>query len=797
MPSLDSTACSGDPIQALQRACNALRRGRLAAAAAELDWVRGRCEDPDSSVLTARLSACVGHYDRALGELLQIAAEHPLQASGALDAALGLTLRVGWSQDAGRVLAVALDANPTDVRLRRVAVGLHGRDAPELAIAHARRALAINGAQPRLWMELAALAAEVGDFATARRAVRPGLRPDAPRPFALEAARILMAVGDREQARELLLGLAKKDPADHDARRLLAGEGLRCIGSSKDLRSASRATLQRIRCLPADVVLRALDELVKSHADSAIPLRHRGALWSWLGDVERARADFESALRRGSEPWLDHLGLADCALLEADGHEALRQCERAIEGRPAEGESAVLARRGEALEQLGRIDDAARDLQRAFAESPTRLGTRIALAVVRAKRDGSASIVDAYDALVSMAPGLLSDAADVVPLVSYRCSPTAEERLLVLERARRMMRGNRSSSCHTYFAPGGALRSLSDRADPHTGDEAELDLIEAALAERQARNDQRPHAEIACGAARAPGEVVESPLGESDIEHFLRNGYVAVRGAIARETCEELIDRLHTRLRAFPERWLRQADPRTLAALRQLAKPDDPAAWPAERLNVEAERSLSIAELCPRVWGAICHLLGGPNRIATHVFHDAFILSIRDFSKSTWTAPSPSDESWHYDHPGSNDTLRSLTRGLVAIVYFSDVDAESGATFVAPESVPLTIRWMAESSTGVDLADQRAGVRITRSCKRFDALTGKAGDVFLVHPLMAHSSSPNTSGRLRYMGNPMVYLRTPLRFDRDAEDELSPLEISFSRALERSPPTSRFAGERG
>jgi hypothetical protein len=51
-----------------------------------------------------------------------------------------------------------------------------------------------------------------------------------------------------------------------------------------------------------------------------------------------------------------------------------------------------------------------------------------------------------------------------------------------------------------------------------------------------------------------------------------------------------------------------------------------------------------------------------------------------------------------------------------------------------------------------------------------------------MHPLMMHSSSPNRSGRIRWMGNPMVYLNAPLDPFRPVA-ELSPVELAIHRAI--------------
>lgn len=953
--SVPASTDAGHPIRALLRACDALRRGHFAAAAAEIDWVLGRSRDPDLRLPAARLAACLGHYDRALRELLNVADDHPHRARAALEAALGLTLRVGWDQDTRRVLERTFGSPEASAGFHRAAVRLYGRRAPEHAIDHARRSLALNGAQPAVRLELAALAAEVGDLETARVEARRALARIGTRPYVLEAAHIFFDLADVEASRGLLTALLETDPSDTEAQLFLArvelaagdrdearrlarrildedpddpgalgvlgalallgdrvseamallnrsleldpssgevfawraeaqlalgnretcrddahlasmlgghpvparllhllastGPGdpaprvyemrlenvrgailelcpdaaadldselhervvpvlwraFRRLGSNRTasptwiddagrvrrlsarggVRSACRAALERIRCQPPELVYPRLDELVARYRESSLPLCHRGELAMWLGDVERARADFEAAIRLRSETRFAYIGLAGCALLEEDPERALAECDRGIEVMHGTHGPAVFAYRGEALHRLGRLDEAARDLERACRESPTRIGSRIALAIVRAEQDAD-SLAKTYEEIASIAPALVSDAADGIVPVSHRATAPPTQQLAVLGRALGMLRGNRSSSCYTYFSHRGELRSIpghgAGQRDPHARDAAELERIETALTQRLARDSRRPS--VSHGASHVEGSEPPVPrlLDDAAIERFLRDGYVALRGAIARETCEKLIDRLHVRLTTAPERWVRRADADTLAALLRL-EPGDPASWPAARLDVEGERAIPISELSPSVWRAVCQLLGGPERVETRAFFDAFVLNLRDLAEREWTPPTAAQDSWHYDDPGDRDTLQDFRRGLIAIIYLSDVEPRCGGTFVAPESVPLTIRWMAENPAGVDLVTRSSGPRIAASCTRFDELVGKAGDVFLLHPLMLHSSSANTSGRVRYMTNPMVYLRQPLRFDGDPARHASPLEESFRRAL--------------
>ena len=51
--------------------------------------------------------------------------------------------------------------------------------------------------------------------------------------------------------------------------------------------------------------------------------------------------------------------------------------------------------------------------------------------------------------------------------------------------------------------------------------------------------------------------------------------------------------------------------------------------------------------------------------------------------------------------------------------------------------------------------------------RSFIEATGNAGDVYFLHPLMAHSASNNMHRELRVINNPNVSLKLPFCFDRD------------------------------
>ena len=69
---------------------------------------------------------------------------------------------------------------------------------------------------------------------------------------------------------------------------------------------------------------------------------------------------------------------------------------------------------------------------------------------------------------------------------------------------------------------------------------------------------------------------------------------------------------------------------------------------------------------------------------------------------------------------------------------------------------------------------------LVEQCQQFEELTGNAGDVALLHPLMLHRASANPSGRARFIQNGRLSLEEPLCFNR-ADPADSPHEAVLAQ----------------
>ncbi len=217
-------------------------------------------------------------------------------------------------------------------------------------------------------------------------------------------------------------------------------------------REASRRALELIRVLPPEAVLAALDAVAERYPRSESPVVHRGELRLWLGHYDDAAADFERALSLQSGTRWAYIGLGAARMLQGDLDEALRVQRQGI-AVMGSAIGSVFIYRGEALLRAGRLSEAERDLTEAERRAPTRLSAWIDLAILDHRRGDLASRDARVRRLMEHAPALIGDAGG-----RQLYAGSHRDLLGVLERARHALRGNRSSSCQTYFSPDGTLR---------------------------------------------------------------------------------------------------------------------------------------------------------------------------------------------------------------------------------------------------------------------------------------------------------------------------------------------------
>lgn len=239
------------------------------------------------------------------------------------------------------------------------------------------------------------------------------------------------------------------------------------LGPSLSPRSDARHALELIRvCPPADVFER-FDAVQARWPESSMGAVHRAELSLWLGDYEQARVGFERSLainRHTRWGWIGQL--ANESFL-GNPERALELGEQGVRVMKGYGPSHYVYR-GEALLRLGRVAEARHDLEYAVQVGPSRMGARISLALICAEQGDNEALTAHIARLRTACPGMLATALeelDAPTSVVWGDSTDCSALSPVLRRAHEMMRGNRSSSCHTWFNAAGVLRINEDSGD--------------------------------------------------------------------------------------------------------------------------------------------------------------------------------------------------------------------------------------------------------------------------------------------------------------------------------------------
>ena len=230
-------------------------------------------------------------------------------------------------------------------------------------------------------------------------------------------------------------------------------------------------------------------------------------------------------------------------------------------------------------------------------------------------------------------------------------------------------------------------------------------------------------------------------LSASDVESFIADGYVAIRGAVPADVaraCRQMI-------------W---------SDLGQRGVTDDPATWtePVVRIGCPEGGPFAEAGTRPALWEAFDQLIG-----AGRWWHREGVggtIPVRFPSVA-----DPGDAGWHieasYERDGHQQVnVNSRARGLLVLYLFSDVDEASAPTRVRPGSHLDAARVLAPAGEdGLPWAEAASAAADASAGRPTTLATGEAGDVFLCHPFLVHAASwPHQGRRPRMMAQPGVAL---------------------------------------
>lgn len=270
----------------------------------------------------------------------------------------------------------------------------------------------------------------------------------------------------------------------------------------------------------------------------------------------------------------------------------------------------------------------------------------------------------------------------------------------------------------------------------------------------------------------APAE----PLTAEEREHFLAHGWVKLSNCFTKEQADWVIDDVWTRLGMDP---------------------NDKSTWTNLRTNMPHHRIFDISKMSPKTWAAIVEVCGGEDRVNadSKEWRDSLIVNLG--SPEFENKPTPPQEltGWHVDGDFFVHYLDSREQGLLVVPLFTDIIPEGGGTVICPEAIPKIAKWLYEHPEGVSPRFSPRGHpdyrkekdlawfnSCARSCSNFVEVTGKAGDVYLLHPLMLHSASHNSRRNPRIITNPPIFLNSEFCFDRE-DGNYSLVEQHTLRAL--------------
>lgn len=244
----------------------------------------------------------------------------------------------------------------------------------------------------------------------------------------------------------------------------------------------------------------------------------------------------------------------------------------------------------------------------------------------------------------------------------------------------------------------------------------------------------------------------------------------------------------------------------------------------------------------------MCDLLGGEDRIDPNssFWNDGFIVN---FGTEENSGPDKKNvpvnlNNWHVDGDffvgpclrvcavtdiSQVHFLDSPEQALLVTPLFSDIASRGGGTMIAPDGIDIIAKYLHSHPEGV-LATKLSFTPVTpeidesfqhtsyttslapnpevvpgvwhhleriHECNRFEEMTGEAGDVVLLHPLMMHSFSPNLTRAIRVITNPPVSLKEPFKFSSAGGHKLSLVERKTLAALGVDEmPEWKITGER-
>lgn len=255
-------------------------------------------------------------------------------------------------------------------------------------------------------------------------------------------------------------------------------------------------------------------------------------------------------------------------------------------------------------------------------------------------------------------------------------------------------------------------------------------------------------------------------LSAADIHSFIRDGFVRLDQAFAKQTAEQA---------------------RAILWQATGCDPDDPSSWtrPVIRLDQFGQPPFREAANTPVLRRAFDRLVG-PGRWILRV-------TLGTFPVRFPSPDAPGDTGWHVDvsfgtdHPDFMEwraNVRSRGRALLMLFLFSDVGPDDAPTRIRIGSHRDIARQLAPAGQAGLTLRELAADGFAASAHRPEVLAvGEAGTVYLCHPFLVHAAQPHRGTTPRFMAQPPLLPREPLCLDRP-DGGYSAVERAIREAIE-------------
>ena len=291
-------------------------------------------------------------------------------------------------------------------------------------------------------------------------------------------------------------------------------------------------------------------------------------------------------------------------------------------------------------------------------------------------------------------------------------------------------------------------------------------------------------------------------LSPTEARRFIEHGWVMVQGAFSKQIADDVVASAWRELeergimKDAPQTWKQEPYVRTGCPpnITIMASRGDKEAA-AQMLEIRTRYGLPaesppLHQVAPRALGTQLDCVGGwdrvgqpeqirlPDSLAVNLCSDDSNLNEEGWRSTR--APGWHKDGWHYRH-----FLDSPQQGLLLGYLYSDILPGSGGTQMCVDSVGVVARLLAQHPEGIhpDSVQSYIQPHMIMECSEFEELTGKAGDLAIIHPYMVHRVAGNPSGRPRFAQFPSIKLSQPMQFQRDDPGEYSLSELVVLKEL--------------